>query len=219
HPAVVDLSALALLAFDCDDSDSESGSDGYVSTLLRIQRAAVPAVLPRKIAGARRVARAASAPQPMRSTSTGSIDVDFDFDTPTTNGNAPRTASEGELFQSITVIPGLESTSFEVRCVAFSLSTVQSLRRERHRATQPAFAPPLVIPPAFAPPFNATWDSDSDVEMEDATAEGTGKTLDPRKTKKQDPARTAALKQASAQAHAPFVFRAASYPPAAHEWG
>ncbi|KAJ7796509.1 hypothetical protein B0H14DRAFT_2914615, partial [Mycena olivaceomarginata] len=210
-PAVVDLSALALVAFDCDDSDSESGSDdGYVSTLLRIQRAAVPAVLPRKIAGARRVARAASAPQPMRSTSTGSIDVDFDFDTPTTNGNAPRTASEGELFQSITVIPGLESTSFEeLRLEIYR----QSLIATGTARPQPAFAPPLVIPPAFAPQFveradvdtERDVDSDSDVEMGDATAEGTGKTLDPRKTKTQDP-RVQRLKQASAQAHAPFVF-------------
>ncbi|KAJ7770341.1 hypothetical protein B0H14DRAFT_2967093, partial [Mycena olivaceomarginata] len=213
-PAFVDLSALALVAFDCDDSDSESGSDdGYVSTLLRIQRAAVPAVLPRKIAGARRVARAASAPQPMRSTNTGSIDVDFDFDTPTTNGNAPRTASEGELFQSITAIPGLQSTSFEeIRLEIYR----QSLIATGTARPQPAFAPPLVIPPAFAPQFveradvDADADSDSDVEMGDATAEGAGKTLDPRKTKTQDP-RVQRLKQASAQAQAPFVFLIARY--------
>ncbi|KAJ7796534.1 hypothetical protein B0H14DRAFT_2914718 [Mycena olivaceomarginata] len=148
--------------------------DGYVSTLLRIQRAAVPAVLPRKIAGARRVARAASAPQPMRSTSTGSID--------------------DELFQSITAIPWPESTSFEeLRLEIYR----QSLIATGTARPQPAFAPPLVIPPAFAPQFveradvDADADSDSDVEMGDATAE------DPRVQR---------LKQASAQAQAPFVF-------------
>ncbi|KAJ7646011.1 hypothetical protein DFH06DRAFT_1332951 [Mycena polygramma] len=52
HATVVELSVLALeqlVAFDCD-SGSESGSDdGYVSTLLRVQRAPPVPSPPRKI--------------------------------------------------------------------------------------------------------------------------------------------------------------------------
>ncbi|KAJ7646000.1 hypothetical protein DFH06DRAFT_581439 [Mycena polygramma] len=144
HATVVDLSALALeqlVAFDCD-SGSESGSDdGYVSTLLRMQRAPLPSpgASPRKIAGARRVARAVSAPQPQTPTQARAVgfvgmgvgpmmevdpDAPADLFTGATDTHANtgfRTqmtkAPEGELFQSITAIPGLESTSFEVRCL------------------------------------------------------------------------------------------------------
>ncbi|KAJ6631314.1 hypothetical protein B0H10DRAFT_1978168 [Mycena sp. CBHHK59/15] len=62
-PQLVDL------VFDCDDDDdddSDSGSDdGYVSVILRaLVRPAPPPPGPRRIAGARRVARAVTAPFP-----------------------------------------------------------------------------------------------------------------------------------------------------------
>jgi hypothetical protein len=131
---VVDLSTLAL-AFDCD-SGSESGSDdGYVSTLLRIQRAAPLPATPRKIAGARRVARAASAPQAQLVRAMMDIDVDAVEGqigagmrvgaSGTTKATEARSAPEGELFQSITATPGLESTSFEVCCIS-QLSSLPS---------------------------------------------------------------------------------------------
>jgi hypothetical protein len=133
-----------------------------------------------------------------------------------------RSRTPDSLFSSSLFSPHLHFTPQELRLEIYR----QSLIATGTARPQPAFAPPLVIPPAFAAQFveradvdtERDVDSDSDVEMGDATAEGTGKTLDPRKTKTQDP-RVQRLKQASAQAHTPFVFRAASYPPAAHEWG
>ncbi|KAJ7099301.1 hypothetical protein B0H15DRAFT_819808 [Mycena belliarum] len=157
--AVVDLRTLDLeLVFDCD-SGSESGSDdGYVSTLQRLQRtlpSSPPA--PRKIAGARRVARAVSAPQTVLMP-----DVEA-----TAAGAGPRArihTPEGEVFQSITAIPGLECTSFE----ELRLETyMQSLVATGTARPQPAFAPALVIPPAFSSPF-VDWDRDAggrDVDM------------------------------------------------------
>ncbi|KAF8161829.1 hypothetical protein K438DRAFT_1859507 [Mycena galopus ATCC 62051] len=216
-PGFVDLSALALeqlVAFDCDDSDSDSGSDdGYVSTLLRIQRAAAPIVAPRKIAGARRVARAASAP--LRVTS-DMIDVDV----PITKRTAKK--AEGELFQSITAIPGLESASFE----ELRLETYrQSLVATGTARPQPAFAPAVVIPPAFAPQFfepSEDMDADTDTDVEMVDVDGVevqdGMTLDPRKT--QDP-RKPQPQPIQTFKSAPFAFRAASYPPPSHQqqWG
>ncbi|KAJ7650989.1 hypothetical protein FB45DRAFT_889279 [Roridomyces roridus] len=172
-PAVVDLTALDLLAFDCD-SDSDSGSDdGYVSTLLRMKAQAQVAT-PRRIAGARRVARAASAPGPARM-----MEVDLPgtgnslkVPSPSTSlatGTGGRTVREGEMFQSITAIPGLESTSFE----ELRLETyLQSLIATGTARPPPASAPALVIPPAFQAQFCESRDEDEeeeDVEMEDAT--------------------------------------------------
>ncbi|CAK5264466.1 unnamed protein product [Mycena citricolor] len=157
--AVVDLSSIPLeeIAFDCDSaSDDESGSDdGYVSTLLRLQREMAPAV-PRRIAGARRVARAASATLPPKTP---------DVEMQTQGGHAPkRQMPEGELFQSITAITGLESTSFE----ELRLETyLQSLIATGSARPQPASAPALVIPPAFSSQF-FDWDGEAngkDVEM------------------------------------------------------
>ncbi|KAJ6497365.1 hypothetical protein C8R45DRAFT_982673 [Mycena sanguinolenta] len=155
---VIDLSALALeqlVAFDCDtdDSDTESGSDdGYVSTLMRIQRALPPPT--RKIAGARRVARAVSAPVPTMRTAAvveghgeGDADAGMEVDS---GAQGRRAAREGELFQSITAIPGLQGASFE----ELRLETYrQSLAATGTARPQPALAPPLVIPPAFAATF------------------------------------------------------------------
>ncbi|KAJ7842929.1 hypothetical protein B0H14DRAFT_3868695 [Mycena olivaceomarginata] len=82
-----------------------------------------------------------------------------------------------------------------------SRSTANPSSRPAPRDPQPAFAPPLVIPPAFAPQFveradvDAERDVDSDLGRRDggnATAEGTAKTLDPRKDQDAGPARTAA---------------------------
>jgi hypothetical protein len=103
------------------------------------------------------------------------------------------------LFASSLFSPHLHFTPQELRLEIYR----QSLIATGTARPQPAFAPPLVIPPAFAPQFversdvDADADSDSDVEMGDATAEGAGKTQDPRVQR---------LKQASAQAQAPFVF-------------
>lgn len=128
--AVVDLSALSLeqLAFDCDSASDSGSDDGYVSTLLRIQRtlpvstsasASAPAT-PRKIAGARRVARAVSSPGPqLHLQPAPQLQMDVEVAAGVAAG------PEGELFQSITAIPGLESTSFEVRVV---LSYISFLR-------------------------------------------------------------------------------------------
>ncbi|KAJ7194819.1 hypothetical protein GGX14DRAFT_677884 [Mycena pura] len=240
--AVVDLSALDLdqLAFDCD-SGSESGSDdGYVSTLLRIQRSVSLVPTPRKIAGARRVARAVSSPRPVRAGMVVDVEVQVQSQARTSGRSTP----EGELFQSITAIPGLESTSFEV-CVSL-LSTIghcllsailpakewrligdmivtvlhiapyprilapttpclpalelrletylQSLIATGTARPQPAFAPALVIPPTFSTPF-CDCDKDAakrDVEMEDVAPD-------------------------APSAHPPFVFPAASFPPALTE--
>ncbi|KAJ7496549.1 hypothetical protein FB451DRAFT_1208056 [Mycena latifolia] len=188
-PAVVDLRTLDLehLAFDCD-SGSESGSDdGYVSTLQRIQRALPPPPPPpRKIAGARRVARAVSSPQAVR---VMDIEVQGKATATTAGVGTGRSTPEGEVFQSITAIPGLESTSFE----ELRLETyLQSLIATGTARPQPAFVPALVIPPAFSPPF-CEWDKDAgeaDVDMTPVPA-----------------------------IHPPPqpVFRAASYPPA-HQW-
>ncbi|KAJ7133674.1 hypothetical protein C8R43DRAFT_1022726 [Mycena crocata] len=203
---VVDLSALDFeqLAFDCD-SGSESGSDdGYVSTLLRIQRALpvqAPAT-PRKIAGARRVARAVSSPNSVR---TGLM-VDLEVQTGPQRGG--RTTPEGEVFQSITATPGLESTSFE----ELRLETyLQSLVATGTARPQPAFALALVIPPAFSAQFcevDAEGEDEGDVEMEDATQPvSCGPSAEPHLI--------------PAPAHPPFVFRASSYPPAHAQlqWG
>ncbi|KAK7057817.1 hypothetical protein R3P38DRAFT_2843163 [Favolaschia claudopus] len=220
RPAVVDLSAIALeqlVAFDCDDSDSESGSDdGYVSTLLRIQRAAAPVALPRKIAGARRVARAVSAPHTPRVTETGGagsaggMDVDSEMGDLATKKNGAN-VTEGELFQSITATPGLESTSFE----ELRLETyLQSLVATGTARPQPAFAPPLVIPPAFAAQFiehdDDNHSDNGDVDMPHVNVniqqQQSLKTRDPRKRLMQ-PA-------------PPLTVRAASFPPsAAQQWG
>ncbi|KAJ7478659.1 hypothetical protein B0H11DRAFT_2028166 [Mycena galericulata] len=144
----IDLRALSLeqlcVAFDCDDDDEDedgrAGSDdGYVSTLLRLQRQCAPA-LPRRIAGARRVARAVSAPQQQQRVVMEEVDMEGGVDKSQDKGGRTRdprvrpghrqakaqaqggrSTPEGELFQSITAIPGLESTSFEVRCLSFLL--------------------------------------------------------------------------------------------------
>ncbi|KAF7350848.1 hypothetical protein MSAN_01646900 [Mycena sanguinolenta] len=174
----IDLSALALeqlVAFDCDsdDSDTESGSDdGYVSTLLRIQRALPPPQ--RKIAGARRVARAASAPVPTMRTplSAGEgraaegegegMDVDG-----APSGRGRKSAREGELFQSITAIPGLQGASFE----ELRLETYrQSLAATGTARPQPALAPPLVIPPAWASTFVEAEDDEDEGEGDEASS-------------------------------------------------
>ncbi|KAJ7716394.1 hypothetical protein DFH07DRAFT_1068390 [Mycena maculata] len=192
--AVVDLRALDLcqLAFDCDDSDDGS-EDGYVSTLLRLQRA-LPAP-PRRIAGARRVARAASAPQPPVQVHMMEVEGGRDVVKGTgtvrdagktrdprvqmrggKGGRAAQRAPEGEMFQSITAIPGLESTSFE----ELRLETyLQSLVATGTARPPDAAAPALVIPPAFQPQFCEPGSSsasggrggeeDEDVEMGDAT--------------------------------------------------
>ncbi|KAJ7921471.1 hypothetical protein B0H13DRAFT_1984835 [Mycena leptocephala] len=250
---VVDLSTLAL-AFDCD-SGSESGSDdGYVSTLLRIQRAAPLPATPRKIAGARRVARAASAPQAQLVRAMMEIDVDSVEGqigagmrvgaSGTTKATEARSAPEGELFQSITATPGLESTSFE----ELRLETyLQSLVATGTARPQPAFARALVIPPGFAAQFvEVESDPDGDdvadaemVDVEDVSSSSTAtatvtehvKTGDPRVQKTTDPrtrdprlAQQAAQKTQDprvqqAQPHPPFVFRAASFPPSGQTWG
>ncbi|KAJ6533980.1 hypothetical protein DFH09DRAFT_1405742 [Mycena vulgaris] len=202
--AIVDLSTLDLehLAFDCD-SGSESGSDdGYVSTLQRMQRA-MPApvpVTPRRIAGARRVARAVSTPQPVRE-GMGVMEVEVEGVEAVRTGTearARRRAPEGEVFQSITAIPGLECTSFE----ELRLETyLQSLIATGTARPQPAFAPALVIPPAFSPPF-CEWDTHAasgDVEMPPAPAPTTSTVSTP-----------------TAPAPLVSIFRAASFPPAAH---
>ncbi|KAJ7687164.1 hypothetical protein B0H17DRAFT_700158 [Mycena rosella] len=190
-----------------------------------MQRTLPPAAAPaRKIAGARRVARAVSAPRAPRAVLAMEVEVEnvsasASASASTTEGRLGSTP-EGEVFQSITAIPGLESTSFEVRRhlpsppppllsqmsqfsrhIPFCLSphfliavfpastcplsaspayvrtdTVQELRLETYLQSlvatgtarpQPAFAPALVIPPAFSAPF-CDWDRDAargDVEM------------------------------------------------------
>ncbi|KAF7289172.1 hypothetical protein MIND_01378300 [Mycena indigotica] len=165
---VVDLTSLNLdqipFSFDCDsDDEDQSGSDdGYVSTLLRLQKSLPIVSVPRKIAGARRVARAVSSPAVP---TTMSMEVESD----TTGAREANTAPEGEIFQSITAIPGLETMSFE----ELRLETyLQSLIATGSARPQPAFTPAMVIPPAFSPQF-CEWDPDSasnDVEMDAPSA-------------------------------------------------
>ncbi|KAJ6593133.1 hypothetical protein B0H19DRAFT_1245937 [Mycena capillaripes] len=122
----------------------ENKSDnGYVSMPPHIQRTPVPVVIPRtaqKIAGVRRVACAVSMLQPVHAATMGSMlhvgwtmdidvmnEVDFGWGAQAnstemvtaTNLQVGCSVPEGELFQSITAIPGLQSSSFEV-CCAFS---------------------------------------------------------------------------------------------------
>ncbi|KAJ7033497.1 hypothetical protein C8F04DRAFT_1396098 [Mycena alexandri] len=209
------------LEFDCDSgSEDESGSDdGYVSTLLRLQRQrnnllarGVNDVVglglgtpERKIAGARRVARAVSSPQAVPRAMVEDIGVGV-----ATQDVQGTRKLEGEVFQSITAIPGLESMSFE----ELRLETyLQSLIATGTARPQPAFCAALVIPPAFSAQFceaqeedgdGEDGDGDGDVEMGDVLS----------------PSASTSHPIPQAAAHPPFVFRAASYPPAhAQQWG
>ncbi|KAF7298463.1 hypothetical protein MKEN_01371400 [Mycena kentingensis (nom. inval.)] len=169
---VIDLTSLDLdqiaFAFDCDsDSDNEasgSGSDdGYVSTLLKLQRSIPVVQAPRKIAGTRRVARAVSSPAVVAARDNG-MDVEIQ--------QHQRSATpEGELFQSITATPGLETTSFEeLRLETYMQSLISTGARP-----PPAYTPATTIPPAFSPYF-CEWepeDSARDVEMITASSSTT----------------------------------------------
>ncbi|KAF7288440.1 hypothetical protein HMN09_01396700 [Mycena chlorophos] len=193
---VVDLTSLSLdqipFAFDCDsdEDDEDSGSDdGYVSTLLRLQRSLPLVVGPRKIAGARRVARAVSSPAVATTATTHSMEVE--------------TTPEGEMFHSITAIPGLQTTSFE----ELRLETyMQSLIATGSARPQPAYTPAVVIPPAFSPHF-CDWDKEAttqDVEMDRAASASAPASSSSTSTT----LATAGTRQVGA----PSVFRSASYP-------
>ncbi|KAJ7189026.1 hypothetical protein C8R46DRAFT_1341642 [Mycena filopes] len=229
------------LEFDCDSgSEDESGSDdGYVSTLLRLQRQRAAAQgqelglgTPRKIAGARRVARAVSSPRALTTAPLPAADAGK-------SKNKSKTKSEGEVFQSITATPGLESTSFE----ELRLETyLQSLVATGTARPQPAFCPAVVIPPAFAAWFCESGDhSDADGEgrasrsgragsdsrsRSRSGAHGDGDGGDGEGEDGGEDGGDVEMGDASPQAqlqpqpHPPFVFRAASYPPAnAADWG
>ncbi|KAJ7744650.1 hypothetical protein B0H16DRAFT_1559720 [Mycena metata] len=197
----------------------ESGSDdGYVSTLLRLQRQrnsllarGVQDVMglglgapERKIAGARRVARAVSAPQAVPRALVEDAGVGA------TREVQGARKLEGEIFQSITAIPGLESMSFE----ELRLETyLQSLIATGTARPQPAFCAALVIPPAFSAQFCEAQDGEEDGEGEDGDVDMGDVASSSSSTSTSHPIPQTA-------AHPPFVFRAASYPPAhAQEWG
>ncbi|KAJ6488200.1 hypothetical protein C8R47DRAFT_510267 [Mycena vitilis] len=103
------------------------------------------------------------------------VDAPVEFLTGATNANAnmgSRTtkAPAGELFQSITAIPGLESTSFE----ELRLETyLQSLVATGTARPQPAFARSGVIPPGFAAQFVGA-DASGEGAGEGAEGEGEG---------------------------------------------
>ncbi|KAJ7660441.1 hypothetical protein B0H17DRAFT_1212622 [Mycena rosella] len=113
--AIFDLSTLDLehLAFDCDSGNESGSDDGYVSTLQRMQRALPPATAP-----ARRVARVVSALRAPRALLAMEVEVENASVSASTSASTMTegrlgSTPEGEVFQSITVIPGFESTGFE----------------------------------------------------------------------------------------------------------
>ncbi|KAJ7072979.1 hypothetical protein C8F01DRAFT_1362213 [Mycena amicta] len=194
---VVDLTSLNLeqipFAFDCDSDEDDSGSDdGYVSTLLRLQKSLPVVTGPRKIAGARRVARAVSSPI-VPGITTAKMEM------PVEMAQTPR-----EIFQSITAIPGLETTSFE----ELRLETyLQSLIATGCARPQPAFTPAMAIPPTFSPQF-CDWDKESastDAEMpnSDTPAPASSSTLSFPGPSSLTPG----------HGHPPFVLRSVSFPP------
>ncbi|KAF8140877.1 hypothetical protein K438DRAFT_1946588 [Mycena galopus ATCC 62051] len=214
-----------LVAFDCDDSDGDSGlDDGYVSTLLRIQRAAAPPVVaPRKIAGARRVARAASAPMRVTSEIRGRADNEEDREEgrgralPKYHCNSR--ARERKLRDEKTdprIAPSrrtLTELLFQFWNSA-SKPIANPASQPAPRAPSPHSPPPLSSPPAFAPQFfepsedmDAT--TDADVEMGDVDDVGGSRWEDIGPTQETGPA------QAPTEADTNPQVRAASAAPVA----